>query len=353
MEKEIHSRPVRQDKEERLKIGAFQGDGSVFEYEAMARLLADASAFETALPFVYGSPAKWAAAAKAVGMGEMNPLVQKQVQDIKGKRLQMIANEEQDADDAYFLLEKAVSDLKSRHLRALVSLPVSETNIRSRHPEFKNTAMMVAQAVHTAENGNPFRMLLCGGRLRLSFLTGADRENVEAYLTPQRVEQRIRDLYQTLKSDFSITTPRIAVLSTNKDHTSGELTAADTGKIKPVVVSLFESGIPVFGPYAAGTFFNSPEARAFDAVLCMYKEQMNLCFSLYGKSESCYYTASLPVVHIEPVFEGLNPEESFRSLFRALCTAIDIDASRMLYRRLSENPLPCTGSSRRDSREDD
>ena len=317
----------------------------------MARLLADASAFETALPFVYGSPAKWAAAAKAVGMGEMNPLVQKQVQDIKGKRLQMIANEEQDADDAYFLLEKAVSDLKSRHLRALVSLPVSETNIRSRHPEFKNTAMMVAQAVHTAENGNPFRMLLCGGRLRLSFLTGADRENVEAYLTPQRVEQRIRDLYQTLKSDFSITTPRIAVLSTNKDHTSEELTAADTGKIKPVVVSLFESGIPVFGPYAAGTFFNSPEARAFDAVLCMYKEQMNL--SLYGKSESCYYTASLPVVHIEPVFEGLNPEESFRSLFRALCTAIDIDASRMLYRRLSENPLPCTGSSRRDSREDD
>ena len=80
---------------------------------------------------------------------------------------------------------------------------------------------------------------------------------------------------------------------------------------------------------------------------------MNLCFSLYGKADSCYYTASLPVVHIEPVFEGLNAEESFRSLFRALCAAIDIDASRMLYRRLSENPLPCAGSSRRDSHEED
>lgn len=352
MEKEIHGRPVRQDKEERLKIGIFQGDGSVFEYEAMARLLADASAFETALPFVYGSPAKWAAAAKSVGMGEMNPLVQKQVQDIKGKRLQMISHEE-GADDAYLLLEKAVSDLRDRYLRALVSLPVSEANIRSRHPEFKNTAMMVAQAVHTAESGNPFRMLLCGSRQRLSFLTGAEREDAEAYLTPQRIEQRIRDLYQTLKSDFSITTPRIAVLSTNKDNASVELNATDTEKVKPVVVSLFESGIPVFGPYVAETFFNSIETRAFDAVLCMYKEQMSLCFPYYGKSELCYYTASLPVVHIEPVFEGLNVEESFRSLFRALCVAMDIDASRALYKRLTENPLPYTGYSRRDSREED
>lgn len=353
------SKSLRTEKEERLRIGIFQGDGSVFQYEAIARFFSENNLFETALPFVYGSASKLAAASKSLGLGELNPQNQNQIQDVKGRRLQVLSwiggesiETEIDKEDPFLLMRRIVEDLKNGHLRALVSLPVSEENIRSRHPEFKNQAMTVAQAFP----GNPFRMLLCGSTLRLSFLTTVRREDSESYLSSQRIGQRIRDLYQTIKSDFSITAPRIAVLGMNKDLAADRLTLHDTDRIRPVVASLFEEGIPVFGPYPANAFFRSLEMQAFDAVLCMYKEQMEICLPFYAKEDICYYTAALPVVHLEPVFAGLNQEEAFRSLFRAACTAMDIDASRSLYRRLTENPLPYasqSASARKEMREED
>lgn len=326
------------EKEERLRLGIFQGDGSVFQYEAMARIFSENNLFDTALPFVYGSASRMVSAAKNLGLNDLNPLVQSRIQEVKGKRLQVLSwsgDEEKGEEDAYLLMKRMVEDLRGGHLRAVVSLPVSEENIRLRHPEFKNQAMTVAQIFP----GNPFRMLLCGSSLRLSFLTTVRREDSEAYLSPQRVQQRIMDLYRTIKSDFSVTTPRIAVLGMNKDLFADRLTLPDTENLKPVITGLFEDGLPVFGPFPANAFFKSLEMKAFDAVLCMYKEQMELCLPYYPKEDICYYTAALPVVHVEPVFAGLNQEEAYRSLFRAVCTAIDIDASRLSYRRLTENPL--------------
>ncbi len=343
----------RPEREERLRIGITPGEGLDFDYEVLARLFADTSAFETALPFVYGSARKLVDAARRVGLNEANPIVQRSILDVKGKRLQMVEPERSgDASqrDIYAILQEVVSDLKGGHLRALVSLPLVESNVRQAHPEFKNQAVAVASAFP----GNPFRMLLCGN-LRLSFLTTVRREDSETYLSNQRIEQRIRDLYQTLQMDFSISTPRIAVLGMNKDLQSDRITLPGTQRVMPVVNNLFENGIPVFGPFPARAFFASQDIKAFDAVLCMYKEQMEMCIENRPREDMCYFTASLPVIHLEPMLIGNDLDVSFRALFRAVCLAMDMDAARQQNRLLAENPLGYSvmRPGRRDSKEED
>ena len=230
-------------------------------------------------------------------------------------------------------------------------MPINEGNVRQKYPDFKNQAVSVASAFP----GNPFRMLLCEN-LRLSFLTTVRREDSESYLSNQRIEQRIRDLYRTLQMDFSITTPRIAVLGMNKDLQSDRITLPGTQRIMPVVNSLFESGMPVFGPFPARAFLASQDIRAFDAILCMYKEQMEMCIENRRREDMCYFTASLPVIHIETMpVAGDDLDTAFRSMFRAVCLAMDMDAARQQNRLLTENPLGYASyrSNRRENKDDD
>lgn len=364
MEKEMHkgggrsefrgTRPQKTEKEERLRIGITPGEGLDFDYEILARLFADTSAFETALPFVYGSAKKLMEAARRIGISEANPLVQHNIVDVKGRRVQVVEPERpEDASerDIYSIFQEVVADLKGGHLRALVSMPINEGNVRQKYPDFKNQAVSVASAFP----GNPFRMLLCEN-LRLSFLTTVRREDSESYLSNQRIEQRIRDLYRTLQMDFSITTPRIAVLGMNKDLQSDRITLPGTQRIMPVVNSLFESGMPVFGPFPARAFLASQDIRAFDAILCMYKEQMEMCIENRRREDMCYFTASLPVIHIETMpVAGDDLDTAFRSMFRAVCLAMDMDAARQQNRLLTENPLGYANyrSNRRENKDDD
>lgn len=346
-------RSQRPEKEERLRIGITPGEGTDSDYGILARLFAESSAFETALPFAYGSAKKLVEAARRIGINEANPLVQRNILDVKGRRVQVVEPERpEDAPDRdiYSIFQEVVADLKGGHLRALVSLPINEGNVRQSHPDFKNQAVSVASAFP----GNPFRMLLCG-TTRLSFLTTVKREDSESYLSNQRIEQRLRDLYRTLQMDFSITAPRIAVLGMNKDLQSDRITLPGTQRIMPVVNALLESGMPVFGPFPARAFFMSGEAQAFDAVLCMYKEQMEMCIENRRREDMCYFTASLPVIHIETMPVGDDLETAFRSLFRAVCLAMDMDAARQQNRLLNESPLGYAScrANRRDVKDDD
>ena len=160
-------RSQRPEKEERLRIGITPGEGTDSDYGILARLFAESSAFETALPFAYGSAKKLVEAARRIGINEANPLVQRNIVDVKGRRVQVVEPERpEDAPDRdiYSIFQEVVADLKGGHLRALVSLPINEGNVRQSHPDFKNQAVSVASAFP----GNPFRMLLCG-TTRLTF----------------------------------------------------------------------------------------------------------------------------------------------------------------------------------------
>lgn len=345
--------PARRSSESpRLRVGITPGDGASLHYGALARLFSDSSVFESMLPFVYGRADLLVAAAEKIGWNDMNVSCPQQLQDVKGKRIQVLtppaAPEEEGADDAFATLQMGIRHLAQGHLRVLVSLPLTDEDVRQKHADFKNQTIAVAEIF----SGSPFRMLLTHN-LRLSFLTNAGKQDAASYLNAQRVEQRIRAMFEALRNDFSITTPRIAVLSADVQGKKALDNPIDTGVLKPLITRLMEEEMPVFGPYAAQDFFNKPDRNAFDAVLCMYKEQAETVFNIFHKEECCYYTAGLPVVHVEPIFPNNDTETAFHAVFNAVCTAVDIDAARQQNMLLSEDSLGYgTPSYHNDSHEE-
>lgn len=93
---------------------------------------------------------------------------------------------------------------------------------------------------------------------------------------PDPAEDRhtARTVRSSLKADFGIVEPRIAVLALNPHAGDGGLLGSEEEHIiRPAVNEAYEKGILAFGPFAADGFFASGHYRDYDAVLAMYHDQ--------------------------------------------------------------------------------
>jgi 4-hydroxythreonine-4-phosphate dehydrogenase len=176
-------------------------------------------------------------------------------------------------------------------------------------------------------------------RLKATFLLSA---NNAASISSDRVKNRILALHKTFKEDFSILSPRIAVLSMNENVDATELSNGDRQILTPVINELMVNGNAVFGPF---TTAQASEMRDnFDVFLCMYRQQQDLLFKDIETSLLCYFTAGLPIVHVEPctslnmgqLIDPLQAEQEFRN---AIYYGIDIFANRNEILPLLVNPL--------------
>ena len=106
----------------------------------------------------------------------------------------------------------------------------------------------------------------------------------------------------SLKRDFNIDNPRIAVLSLNPHAgENGILGNEERDVIMPALQqSLDEDGVQCFGPYAADGFFGARHYRRFDGVLAMYHDQGLAPFKTIAMDEGVNFTAGLPIVRTSP-----------------------------------------------------
>lgn len=324
------------EKEERIKIGITHGNADEYSYQILARILSEPFCLETAFPFAYASYAAMGQHIKGMGLHETTFAGVSQWADLKGKRPLLWETEEKPFD----ALRQALVHLKSGDLKALVTLPVSAEAVRADYPGFKNTPLWLASQFGDCR---PFRLWLME-KWRVTFMTSLQMDRLSERLSAEKVKERIDSLYRTLQADFNITTPRIALLSMNPDLEAADLCDGDRQVLQPLTASMQESGRPVFGPYNLKTFFAEGREvgrEIFHAVLCPYKEQSDWIQQRFGTERLCAYTAGLPFVHMEPVYESGQTalETAVRCAMRALFETQDICRARGLYARLTENPL--------------
>jgi 4-hydroxy-L-threonine phosphate dehydrogenase PdxA len=115
------------------------------------------------------------------------------------------------------------------------------------------------------------------------------------------VELKIRLLELSLKKDFNISKPKIAVLGLNP-HASddGLIGLEENAVIKPVINDLRTRGKLIFGPYSADGFFASGQHKKFDAILAMYHDQGLIPFKYIAFENGVNFTAGLPIVRTSP-----------------------------------------------------
>ena len=149
----------------------------------------------------------------------------------------------------------------------------------------------------------------------------------------------------SLKRDFRVVEPKIAVLGLNPHCGDGGLLGDEEERIiAPAVRAANEEGIMAFGPYSPDGFFGLGHYAKFDATLAMYHDQGLAPFKALAFEDGVTFTAGLPIVRTSPdhgtAYEMAGRDEADpHSMMSSIFTAIDILRSRNAYDALHEGKL--------------
>jgi len=188
--------------------------------------------------------------------------------------------------------------------------------------------------------------LLVSDNLRIGVVTNhLPIREVAAAVTKEKVLRKLQILAETLKVDFGIGKPTIAVLGLNPHAgDEGAIGEEDDAIIRPAIEQAKEKGILAFGPYPADGFFGSGHFHKFDAILAMYHDQGLVPFKALSFGEGTNYTAGLASVRTSPdhgtAYDIAGKGEADESSFiRALYMAADIVRNRNEYLDMHANSL--------------
>jgi 4-hydroxythreonine-4-phosphate dehydrogenase len=105
----------------------------------------------------------------------------------------------------------------------------------------------------------------------------------------------------SLRKDFNIAKPKIAVLGLNPHAgDNGLLGKEEEEIIRPLINEQKNKGKLVFGPFPADGFFASGTYMKYDAVLAMYHDQGLVPFKSIAFEDGVNFTAGLSIVRTSP-----------------------------------------------------
>ncbi len=337
-----------------LRVGITHGDVNSISYEVILKSLQDNRIFDFFTPVLYGSSKVASYHRKALNLGDMSfNVIRSAGQAVKQKiNLVNVITQEIKVDlgqstdvagkAAFMALEAATLDLSSGLIDVLVTGPINKQNIQSKDFNFPGHTEYLGGKFDTSD----FLMLMVSQQMRIGVITGhVPLREVPQLITEDLLMQKIKILHHSLKKDFGITRPKIAIMGLNPHAgDKGVLGVEEETVIIPTIQKAFDSGILVFGPYPADGFFGSGNLKEFDGILAMYHDQGLIPFKSMSFQAGVNFTAGLPFVRTSPAhgtaFEiaGKNTAspESFRE---AIYTAVDIFKNRKLYEEINQNPL--------------
>lgn len=238
-------------------------------------------------------------------------------------------------------LEAATNALKNDEIDVLVTAPINKHNIQSDTFKFPGHTDYLAKSLRGKS-----LMFMVAGELRVGLLT----DHVPLREASQRIDEglineKIDIILNSLKRDFAIPKPKVAVLAINPHAgDSGVIGEEDDTVLKPTIEKLRDKGHLVFGPYSADSFFGSNAYKSFDAIVASYHDQGLIPFKTLSFGHGVNYTAGLSKVRTSPdhgtayeiAGKGKADESSFK---QAIFTAVSIFKNRKQFEEYSKNPL--------------
>jgi len=194
-------------------------------------------------------------------------------------------------------LVAATKALKVGKVDVLVTAPIDKHNIQSDTFKFPGHTDYLAK-----ELGGKSLMFMITDELKVGLLTDhVPVSEVAQLITPERIEEKVALMMQSLREDFGIAKPKIGVLGVNP-HTGdqGIIGKEDDEVLRPTLKKLYDKGHIVLGPYAADSFFGAQTHAQFDAVLAIYHDQGLIPFKTLSFGQGVNYTAGLIKIRTSP-----------------------------------------------------
>ena len=339
---------------EKIKVGISHGDINGIGYEIIIKTLMDVRIMDFCTPIVYGSPKVAAYHRKALNINNISFNNIDDAEKVNNKKANIIdcfgddikvelGKSTEIAGNASFVsLEKAVADLKDNKIQALVTAPINKKNIQSDKFNFHGHTEYLQEKF----GGDEVLMLLVSGNLRVGVVVGHTAiKDVPSKITNESIMKKLTIMNDSLKKDFGIRKPKIAILGLNPHAGDDGLLGMEENEIIiPTINEARDKGIMAVGPFAADGFFGSDTYKKFDGILAMYHDQGLAPFKALAFTSGVNFTAGLPIVRTSPAHgtayeiagENMATVDSFRE---ALYLAIELYKNRNGNEILEANAL--------------
>jgi len=339
----------------RPKIGISIGDINGIGVEVVLKTFSDERMLNMCTPIVYGSSKVMSYHKNALGLDNVQYNVISGPEKARSRALNVlncwndevkitIGNPDQ-ATGAYALkaLEAVNYDVSQRKIDAIITAPINKKHLSTKENPFTGQTEFFTKRQSADES----LMFLLSEKLKVGLVTNhVPVKDIVKNISVDSIVNKLRIMNQSLKKDFLIPVPRIAVLAVNP-HAGDEgiIGNEDAEIVMPAVKRAKEENkIMVFGPYAADGFFGSGAYNGFDAILGMYHDQGLIPFKALTFGHGVNYTAGLPIVRTSPdhgtAYEIAGMNEANISSFRhAIFKALDICKNRRDFKEGKRDPI--------------
>ncbi|MGO1751061.1 MAG: 4-hydroxythreonine-4-phosphate dehydrogenase PdxA [Psychroflexus sp.] len=238
-------------------------------------------------------------------------------------------------------LEAATQALIKNDIQTLVTAPINKNSIQSEQFNFPGHTDYLAQ-----ELKGESLMFMVSESIKVGLLTDhVPIKDISNHITTKSLQDKVNAIHNSLKMDFGVETPKIAVLGVNPHSGDNAVIGLEDEEIiKPALKKFVDAGKFVFGPYAADSFFGTKQHEKFDAILAAYHDQGLIPFKTLSFGEGVNYTAGLNRVRTSPdhgtAFDIAGKGKANANSFNeAIFTSIKIYKNRMEYINLKKNAL--------------
>ena len=317
---------------QKIRVAITHGDTNGIGYEIILRAFEDAGMLDMCTPIIYGSPKIATFHRNALQLETPFSIISK-AEEAHPDRLNMLAAFDDEvkvefgtptpesAEAGRKAIQRAKEDLKNGLYDVLVQAPV----VSSRTPDLDDKSLLIMFT-------DDIRIALATNHLPI--------KDVAASITSEKLVEKCRLLHTSLKRDFRINNPRLAVLALNPQPG-----AEEENIISPAIKTVEEAGIQAYGPFTADEFFGNGLYHDFDGILAMYDDQGNVPFKTLATEFGVKMKTGFPFVITtpdqDPSFDIAGKGKADpASLRHAIYAAIDIFRNRIHYDEPLANPLP-------------
>ncbi len=325
-----------QHKIEKIVVGITHGDINGIGYEVILKAFKDPRMLEFFTPVIYGSPKVAAYYKKVLKLSQVQLNHVKSIDKISSTAVNIIncvdnkvrveigRPTEISGKAAIDALNAAIADLNAGKLDAIVTAPISKQAVYNDDFNFKGHTWFFADKFGVED----VLMFMVYNDLRIAVATDhIPLKDVPEAITEDLILNKLALMEKSLKNDFSIEKPKIAVLSLNPHAgDNGLIGTEEKDVIIPALEKAKDKGMVVLGPYPADGFFSSDNYKNFDGILALYHDQGMLPFKVLSYGKGVNFTAGLPIIRTSPAhgtaydIAGLNmatPDSFINALFLA------------------------------------
>lgn len=179
---------------------------------------------------------------------------------------------------------------------AIITAPISKKSFELAQIKYAGQTEFYA----SLSNSSKYLMMFLSKKMKAALLTiHVPLMTVSGLINYERIKTTIEVLENSLRNDFGIHSPEIAILGFNPHcGEEGRIGTEEKEIINPALKKINKENI--FGPFVPDAFFGTKSYNDYDAIIGIYHDQVLIPFKMLSFDSGVNFTVGLPIIRVSP-----------------------------------------------------